>query len=53
MLYFESDYTEGAHPEVLEALVKSNLEHTSGYGNDPYTERAKEKIREAVGNPEA
>ena len=53
MLYFESDYTEGAHPEVLEALVKSNLEHLSGYGNDAYTESARAKIREAVGNPEA
>ncbi len=53
MLYFESDYTEGAHPEVLEALVKSNFEHLSGYGNDAYTESARAKIREAVGNPEA
>ncbi len=53
MLYFESDYTEGAHPEVLEALVKTNLEHLSGYGNDAYTESARTKIREAVGNPEA
>ena len=53
MLYFESDYTEGAHPKVLEALVKTNLEHLSGYGNDCYTESAKKKIRAEINAPEA
>ena len=48
MLYFESDYTEGAHPRVLEALVKTNLEHLSGYGCDRYTESAKEKIKKEL-----
>ncbi len=48
MLYFESDYMEGAHPKVLEALIKTNLEHLSGYGNDRYTESAKEKIRKEI-----
>lgn len=47
MLYFESDYTEGAHPQVLDALVKTNMESLSGYGNDHYCERAKEKIKKA------
>ena len=53
MLYFESDYTEGAHPKVLEALCRTNMEHLSGYGSDLYSERAKKKIREACGCPEA
>jgi len=53
VLYFESDYTEGAHPKVLEALVKTNLEHLSGYGNDCYTESAKKKIRAEINAPEA
>ncbi|MBQ8576897.1 MAG: aminotransferase class V-fold PLP-dependent enzyme [Clostridia bacterium] len=53
MLYFESDYTEGAHPAVLAHLVKTNMEHLSGYGNDRYTESAKEKIRHAIGCPDA
>lgn len=43
----------GAHPEILEALVRTNLEHTAGYGNDPYTEEAKALIRKAVGVEDA
>ena len=39
----------GAHPEVLDALVRTNLELTAGYGNDPYTLEAKELIRKAIG----
>ena len=35
MIRFDSDYMAGAHPEVLEALVRTNLELTAGYGNDP------------------
>ncbi|MBE6529176.1 MAG: low specificity L-threonine aldolase [Ruminococcaceae bacterium] len=49
MITFESDYTTGAHPEVLQALIKSNLAPQPGYGSDEYCERAKEKIRRAVG----
>lgn len=47
MLYFESDYTEGAHPKVLDALIKTNMESLSGYGNDHYCKSAKEKIKKA------
>ena len=32
MLYFENDYCEGAHEEILKKLVETNLEKTSGYG---------------------
>ena len=53
MLYFESDYTEGAHEEILKRLSDTNMEHLSGYGNDIYCERAKEKIRSACSCPEA
>ena len=49
MLSFECDYIKGAHPKILEALVRSNMETMSGYGNDPYTKSAKEKIRAACG----
>ena len=31
MIRFESDYLEGALPEVMEALVRTNLEQTPGY----------------------
>ena len=53
MISFESDYIEGAHPLILEALAKSNMESLSGYGSDKYTERTKEKIASACGLPEA
>ena len=46
-LYFASDYMEGAHPAIMQKLVETNLEKTVGYGLDPYTESAKEKIRTA------
>ncbi|MEE1168978.1 MAG: aminotransferase class I/II-fold pyridoxal phosphate-dependent enzyme, partial [Alistipes sp.] len=49
MIRFDSDYMAGAHPEVLDALVRTNLELTAGYGNDPYTLEAKEFIRKAIG----
>ena len=47
MLYFENDYSEGAHEKVLEALIKTNYEKLSGYGSDQYCESAKEKIKKA------
>lgn len=53
MLNFASDYTEGCHPAVLEALTKTNLEQLTGYGTDIYTERAKGKLRDFIGCPEA
>lgn len=53
MIYFDSDYMAGAHPEVMRRLIETNLEHTVGYGCDYYTERAVNLIREACGVPEA
>ena len=53
MIYFNSDYTAGAHPKVMERLIETNLEHTVGYGNDQYTSRAKALIREEIGCADA
>lgn len=53
MQTFECDYTEGAHPKILEALTRTNLEQMSGYGFDPYTASAAEKIKAACGAPDA
>ena len=47
MFSFESDYTEGAHPLILDALVRTNFEQLSGYGFDKYCDSAKEKIKKA------
>lgn len=53
MISFESDYTTGAHPAILQKLAESNLEPVSGYGTDIYCESARRKIREACGCPNA
>ena len=44
MMSFESDYVLGAHEKILELLLETNAENLSGYGEDPYCRRAKEKI---------
>lgn len=53
MLYFENDYSEGAHEEVLKRLIETNMEQLPGYGTDRYTASAKEKICAACECPEA
>lgn len=45
MIYFNSDYTEGAHESILEALTRTNLEQTPGYGTDDYCRCAADRIR--------
>ena len=53
MISFESDYTTGAHPEILRKLTETNMEMMSGYGSDRYCISAREKIRAACGSQEA
>ncbi len=53
MLSFESDYIIGAHEAVLSALVRTNGEVLSGYGNDIHTKAAKELIKAACGAPKS
>ena len=50
---FGSDYLEGTHPAILQRLVETNLEQSSGYGTDPYSESARNKIRSACRAPDA
>lgn len=45
MIRFECDYAEGAHPNILEKLIKTNELQMSGYGVDEISQRAKEKIQ--------
>jgi threonine aldolase len=52
MLHFESDYLEGAHPEILKRLAETNMEQTPGYGADPFCRSAEEKILAACGCPD-
>lgn len=53
MIRFDSDYCEGAHPQVMQALERTNLEQTSGYGEDEHCLRAAELIRRECGCPDA
>ena len=52
MLYFENDYCEGAHEAILKRLMETNMEKVPGYGQDPFCDKAKEKIKEACGCPD-
>ena len=52
-LSFACDYMEGAHPEILRRLTEINLEKNVSYGLDPYSQQARELIREACGRDDA
>lgn len=53
MIRFECDYTTGAHPKILEALVNTNGEACLGYGVDVHCEHARAMLRELCQTPEA
>ncbi len=53
MISFECDYDNGAHPLVLENLIRHNNAKPTPYGFDEFSERAKDRIREACGLPDA
>lgn len=45
MIKFDCDYLEGAHPRILDALVRTNFEQTAGYAVDHYCEEARALIK--------
>lgn len=49
MYSFINDYSEGAHPRILELMKQSNLEQNTGYGLDVHSMKAKEYIRNKIG----
>ncbi|MED1470747.1 threonine aldolase family protein [Bacillus salipaludis] len=49
MYSFKNDYSEGAHPRILNALIESNFEQEEGYGEDRYTRKAIESIKNRIG----
>ena len=54
MRMFRNDYSEGAAPEVLQALIDTNEEQCPGYTEgDIHCECARALIRKAVGLPDA
>ncbi|MEL6792960.1 MAG: beta-eliminating lyase-related protein, partial [Pseudomonadota bacterium] len=52
-MWFTSDNAAGAPPEVLAAVAKAAEGYGMAYGNDPWTERARDAIRDAFEAPEA
>ena len=53
MIRFDSDYPEGCHPRVLEALARTNPEQHPSYGEDAHCARARDLIRTACASPDA
>lgn len=53
MIYLKNDYSEGALPQILQALCDTNLESTAGYGLDPYCEAAANRIQARFNCPTA
>lgn len=49
MYSFKNDYSEGAHPRILNALLESNMEQVEGYGEDPYCIEAAGLIKKKIG----
>lgn len=36
MYYFTNDYSEGAHPLIMQKTLETNMEQTDVYGEDQY-----------------
>lgn len=50
MYSFSNDYSEGGHPNVLDLMLKSNLQQNLGYGCDVHCDRAKKYLKELIDN---
>lgn len=48
MYSFKNDYSEGAHPQILQALLDSNMEQVEAYGQDYYTLQAIEGLKQRI-----
>src|ERR1044071_8298098 len=51
-LFFD-DYSEGAHPRILDALLRTNLQQEPGYVMDSFALEAADFIRERFASPQA
>lgn len=50
---FKNDYSEGAHPEILNALVEHNLVQQTGYGLDDFTAQAERLILKKINSEDS
>lgn len=50
---FKNDYSEGAHPRILKALIDTNLSQQDGYSEDNYCKGAIDTIRKKLNDKKA
>lgn len=48
MYSFKNDYSESAHPRLFRALIETNMEQVDGYGEDCYTLRATDLLKQRI-----
>ncbi|WP_343566819.1 aminotransferase class I/II-fold pyridoxal phosphate-dependent enzyme [Sphingobacterium sp.] len=53
MYNFKNDYSEGAHPRILDKLIETNLIQQLGYGEDDYSKEAKSILKKKIANQQA
>jgi len=53
MYSFTNDYSEGAHPRILKAMMETNLTQNTGYSEDIHTTHAIDLIRSEIKQPNA
>ncbi|MNK10825.1 Low specificity L-threonine aldolase [compost metagenome] len=53
MYNFKNDYSEGAHPRILDKLIETNLKQQLGYGEDDYSKEAKSILKKKIANQQA
>lgn len=51
--HFFDDYSEGAHPNILDALVRSNLQQEEGYSADSFSAQATQLLQTHMNQPHA
>ncbi len=50
MRSFASDNNSGVHPAIMQAMINANHDHCIGYGDDPYTDSARNMFRQLFGD---
>jgi len=50
---FKNDYAEGAHPNILNKLIETNLSQELGYGDDQFSNEAKVLLKNKINNEKA
>ncbi len=49
MRSFGSDNNSGVHPQLMQAIIDANRNHTIGYGDDDWTREAENAVKRLVG----